>query len=309
MYRIKHYRNTGRVIALLTLIMVFMPVFRALGAQAPHAKPEMVYRVRVVNDSRFMENKFSGIKVENIDLPDYEEITIDNDPWSYILIYLGLESFYVYEGQLRSNMVEAGISIRGTEVHNTGEQGWHPFYNYYPKKKFKPFNDPEAWRGEALDMTEDITLALKVGEVEEIENSHRWNIHYYVNGEEVFVGPMYGNPGSPAQFDAKMSVGAYMASGDEHEIAYEPFRTGDLQVTTSQGLEKEWETISLDDFGIPHHRIGYGEEVNNTSSRSFNTDFENEDYSYAVGLEPAAKDRSGLIMFALFAGLGWMALN
>lgn len=293
----------------ISFILLVIPSCKVLAVEQPHIKPEMVYRIRVVNDTQYMNSKFSGIKVEDITLPDYKDIKIANNPWSYILIYLGVENFYVYRGQLMSNMVEAGLSIRGTEVNNPEQRGWHPFYNYYPKKKFAPYNDPDAWRGEKLEVTDDISLALKVGEGEQIENSYRYQVSFYVNGRKVFVGPMYGNPDNSNQFDVKMSIGAYMASGDENEIVYPPFKTGDIQVITSTGSIKEWKTIALADFGIPKHRIGYSTEINNTQKRSFTVDFKKDDYSYAVGLEPAKIDKKSFLYFALFTGLGIFAVN
>jgi len=151
---------------------------------------------------------------------------------------------------------------------------------------------------------------LRVGDVEQIDSSYRWNVHYYVNGKEVAVRPIYANPGESNQFDVKVCVGTYMASGYQKEVSFPAFKLGDIQISESTTYHKIWQTMGLEDFGIPKNRIGYGMEKNNTD-RNFSVDFETEDYPYQIALEDRRdpEDRKSLVFFALFAGLAFMAGN
>ena len=292
-------------------IIIFLPCLLVLGFQIQleaalkaNQKPQMVYRIRVANDLEYMENKMSGIRVKNIKLSDYEDIKIDNNPWSYILIYIGIDNIWYYKEQEILHSVEAGVSIRGTEVNQEDKQGWHPFINYYPSKKQAPFNDPAAWRGEKIELDRPLTLELKVGEVEKIGKSNRWPVHFYVNNKEVAVRPIYGNPGKPNQFDVKVCVGAYMASGNENEISFKAFKIGEIEINESDNRFRNLNELNLDDFGIPHYRIGYGEEVKNIGNRNFHTEFEQKDYSYKISLKEKMdeEDKKGLLLFSLLAG-------
>ncbi len=298
--------NSGFIKKTLILILVFIAVISldVIAAGQAHSRPEMVYRIRIANDLDFMNSKFSGIKVNDIRLPDYEDIKINDDPWSYIVVYIGVENIWFYQGNEMLHAVEAGLSIRGTEVND--KSGWHSFSNYYPKKKYSPYNDPDAWRGRVIDTSQPVDLALKVGKMEKVEQSYRWNVYFYVNGREIAVRPIYANPGESNQFDVKLCVGTYMASGNENEVSFAPFKIGDIEVTTSSVDDKSWQDIKLENFGIPHHRIGYGTEVNNTEHRQFNTEFEGEDFSYAVELKEdrmSKEEKNGLILFTILAGL------
>ncbi|MDI3547041.1 MAG: hypothetical protein PWR10_693 [Halanaerobiales bacterium] len=297
-----------KVIILMSVIIMLLSTHSVLAVSKAHQRPQMVYRIRVANDIDFMNSQFSGIKVKNIRLPDYEDINIDDNPWSYLVVYIGIDNIWFYQGQEMLHSVEAGLSIRGTEVNNPEIRGWHPFINYYPKKQYPPFNDPEAWRGEKIDAEGPIDLELRVSEVEVINQSYRWNVHFYVNGEEIAVRPIYANPGESNQFDVKICVGTYMASGDENEVSFAPFKIGDIQISESITFDKEWKTLKLADFGIPNHRIAYGEEVNNTEGREFTTDFEGWDYSYSIALkddQAADMNKKSLLLFLLTVGLGF----
>lgn len=293
------------ILTFIILLCMTIPWSKAGAVPPVHQKPEMIYRIRIANDLDFMDNRLSGIKVKNIRLPEHSRIEIANNPWSYLVVYLGIENTWYWEGQEMLHAVEAGVSIRGTEVHEGS--GWHSFINYYPKKKYEPYNDPEAWRGPELPIGQPINLELRVGEVEEVAGSYRWQVHYYVNGEEVAVRPIYANDGQPNQFDVKLCVGAYMASGRENEISFAPVKIGDIAVSESSTEFKAWQTLELEDFGIPHHRIGYGTEVDNTVKRDFKTAFEKTDYSYAVSLPKS--DKSGLALFTILATLMYLAAN
>lgn len=293
------------IILFFILISVIFITYDVLAAEKAHQLPEMVYRIRIANDLNFMSNKLSGIKVNDIRLPAYDNIGIDNNPWSYLVVYLGIDNIWYWQGQEMLHSVEAGVSIRGTEVHEGS--GWHPFINYYPAKKFEPFNDPDSWRGEEIAIDEPFDLELQVGELEEIEESYRWNVHYFINGKEVVVRPIYANPGQANQFDVKLCIGTYMSSGDEDEVSFAPIRIGDIEISDSTSTYKVWNAVKLEELGIPNHRIEYATELDTTEYREFNTDFETASYSYSVGLPN--RDKKGLYLFLLLAGLTIAASN
>ncbi len=301
------FRKRRTYIIILSFIL-FSTVFISFVVQAAeqaHRVPEMVYRIRIANDLDFMSNKLSGIKVNDIRLPSHDRIRIDDNPWSYLVVYLGIENIWFWEGNEMLHAVEAGVSIRGTEVHEGS--GWHSFINYYPGKKYEPFNDPDAWRGEEIAIGEPFDLELQVGEMEEIGGSYRWNVHYLVNGREVAVRPIYANPGQANQFDVKLCIGTYMSSGDENEVSFGPVKIGDIEISESSTRNKVWKKIRLEDLGIPNHRIGYATQVDTTEFRKFNTDFETANYSYSVSLPK--KDNKDFLLFLLLAGLTVAATN
>lgn len=258
---------------------------------------EMVYRVKTAGRGRCTGQKFSGVKIGHglswrLEMPDFKTINIANYQWSYITAYIGLDFIWYAGGQPQLNAVEAGVSMRGTEFHDPNRRGWYPFFNYGPRKQYPPFNDPDPWRAASPITGNACTLELRVGKLEIISGSYRWRVHYYVNGEEVFVGPLYGGAGNPNpnQFDAKVCVGCYMATGNEDEISFGPCRVGYLQMGRADNpdfpLEKVWLPLKPEYMNDGEAGIERGTAINTSQNRDFVAGFEAGHYIFTVALPP-----------------------
>jgi len=262
---------------------------------------EMLYQLKTDSNMVNTGQRFSGVKIGSgrkyrLSLPDWGTIQISNDRWSYIDAYIGIDfTWYDARGNPYVNTVEAGVSINGDEFHDPVRRGWYPFFNYYPRHPEPPFNDPSPLRVDAPISGNECTLELQVGELEVIEGYYRWQVHFYVNGQEVFVGPIYtygsGRRDDPNLFDAKVAVGCYMDSGDENEINFGPCRIEYFQVARADNkdfpLEATWLPLKPKNLSKGEAGVSMGEVVNQSTNRHFEVKIDDKHWFFEVSLPPA----------------------
>lgn len=168
------------------------------------AGKSMVYRYKFMGDN---------LKVR-IKLPEKVQM---KESWSYVASYIGIDySWRSQDGVQKLNAVEGGVSLRCDDTSN-----WYPFLNFYPHKYHTPYNDPEPWKGKEPIKGDTVTLEIKAGKPEYIGSSRRLPVDLYVNGEKVATRPLYAGEG---QLEVKVCVSAYMSTGNENEISFEPFQ-------------------------------------------------------------------------------------